>query len=107
MASICGWVACIFREMKRRGAGMKITPGSSIVLSFRVGLMPDKAGGSPLLNVQYSQVLRAAKSRNHPALVRIEKISIGGADVRARRGERAAAQNLLAHKPFVVVFVKL
>src|SRR5438132_13324355 len=39
--------------------------------------------------------------------MRIEKVSIGRADVHARRGERAAAQDLLPDKPLVVVFVEL
>src|SRR5437016_11056751 len=107
MELICGWAACTCKEMKRSGAGMKITPSSSIVLSFRVGLMPDKAGGSPLLNVRCSKILRAAKPGNHPALMRIKEIAIGCADVNSRCGERSATQNLLAHEPFVVVFVKL
>ena len=52
-------------------------------------------------------IFRATKSGNHPALVRIEKVAIGRADVRPRCGERTATQDLLAHEPFVVVFVKL
>src|SRR5438445_12217650 len=52
-------------------------------------------------------VLRAAKSADHPALVRIEKVSVGSANVRAWRCKRAAAQDLLTDKPFVVVFVEL
>src|SRR5713226_5222188 len=54
-----------------------------------------------------SRILRAAKASDHPALVRIEKVSIGRANMPAWRRERAAAQNLLADKQLDVVFVEL
>ena len=52
-------------------------------------------------------VFRTAKPTDHPALVRIEKVSISRADMKARSGERATAQNLLTDEPLVVVFVEL
>src|SRR5712692_880563 len=54
-----------------------------------------------------SRILRAAKASDHPALVRIEKVSIGRANMPAWSRERAAAQNLLTDKPLVVVLVEL
>src|SRR5712692_663779 len=57
--------------------------------------------------LQESRILRAAKASDHPALVRIEKVSIGRANMPAWRRERAAAQNLLTDKPLVVVFVEV
>lgn len=52
-------------------------------------------------------LLRTPEPRNHPTLMRIEEVSIGGANVPPRRRERAAAQDLLPYKPFVVVFIEL
>ena len=39
--------------------------------------------------------------------MRVKEVAIGRADVQLRRGERAAAQDLLIDEPLVVVLVKL
>src|SRR5262245_21440587 len=53
-----------------------------------------------------SQCLRAAEAGHHPSFVRMEEVSIGRPDVNLRRGEGAAAQDLLSDKPFVIVFIE-
>src|SRR5690349_14943849 len=52
------------------------------------------------------QGLCAAEARNHPTFVWMKEVSVGCADVNARRGKRSAAQDFLADEPFIVVFVE-
>src|SRR6476646_4072468 len=54
-----------------------------------------------------STVSRTSKTGRHPALMGMKKVAVGGADVHLRRRKRAATQNFLINKPFVVVLVKL
>src|SRR6476619_5203349 len=54
-----------------------------------------------------STVSRTSKTGRHPALVGMKKVAVGGADVHLRCRKRAATQNFLINKPFVVVLVKL
>ena len=49
------------------------------------------------------RVLRKAQAGELPALMRVEEIAVGGADVPAGRRAAAAAQDLLAHHELAVV----
>ena len=56
---------------------------------------------------QQLSVFSAAESRDHPALVGVEKIAVSWADVHLGCRKGAASQNFLIDEPFVVVFIKL
>src|SRR5260221_7353963 len=52
-------------------------------------------------------LLCTPKSRDHPTLVRIEKISISRSNVDLRGRERSAAQHLLTDEPLIVVLIEV
>src|SRR2546426_534414 len=75
-----------------------------------MGILPFIIGASLLAAFDLGSlfyVLRTAEAGHHPALVRVEEVAVGRADVKLRRGERAAPKHFLIDEPLVVVFIEL
>src|SRR4029078_12097615 len=53
------------------------------------------------------KILRTPETRRHPAFVCVKEITVGRSYVHLWRCEGTAAQDLLIHKPLVVVLIKL
>src|SRR5438067_11952012 len=92
-----GQAAYRSRLLQRRMSGQKLTVPLTRCPRLAVSRIHRSQSAARLACRLELFILRAAKSSNHPAFVRIKEVSISRADMRARGGERSTAPNFLTN----------